>query len=266
MTNVTKSIESQVADLIAVVERENRKFNLVYIDYRDSLTGDQVREYLDTGYVDSFYDTEWFYESRWEGLSYVADDLLREFDVTDNDGNEVTFYDLIPTDSGDDLRDCIEDRDESDTVQDLISNTGPRLFRVPLGAYVEAQGMTDYDPTELALDIAQDADLDPSAENLKALAGILAEQGYYGGEVVALVRADIETMRALKVNGGTIVDPEIWIYDGFNGTCFGDTITGLVEVAHGEVELDEGPYSIDGICGLYHVAFQADVRPAKAIA
>ena len=249
----TKSIDQQVTEVIETIRREDRKFELIYISYDDQLMDEQVDEYIETGYVDSIHEGGWYGEAEWRGIDSVIEDLIREFDITDEFGNRIDRHD-IDVDLDDELVDEIRERDVSNPAMDLVRNTPDILIRVDLNAEIAPQD-NEVDYTNLCIE----AGIPATVSNVRTLESIHAEQWWYGGELVVLVQASLEDARNLMVNGGVIDSPSVWIYDGWKGAAWGDHISGSILVEPGATTQD-GRRGIDDICGLVHSAFADEIH------
>ncbi|AXH70538.1 hypothetical protein HOT75_gp152 [Gordonia phage Daredevil] len=267
------AVRHEVERILSEVQSGAHKFHLVYVDYRDELSDEQIAEYMDEGYVDSIHESEWYFDCRYDGAMSEMDDLFRVNDITVDDDVRLTGAELrdIDNDLFDELRFAIEEHDQSDVERQLISNTPDQLFRIHLADDARTKEiidlLTDDDPTawlEVASDVLEDGGIPVTAANMARLRDLCAEQYYYGGALVALVYLDITTARKLAEHGGTLTRPEVWIWDGWNGAAYGDTFDTEISVPAGRVTLDNagGGYGIDKICGLVKSCFRTEVEVA----
>ena len=90
---------------------------LVYVDYRDSLTDEQSEWYV-TGDIDSVLDSilYWESETRWYGADWYIEELVRHIQKESPDFEPDYEWREI-------VRDVLMDLDESDILGDLVKNT-----------------------------------------------------------------------------------------------------------------------------------------------
>lgn len=213
----------EIADLIPEYER-----HLVYIDYRDQLTDEQVEEVIHDGWSESL--DEWVSDVQWGAAWELAGELLER--------NPGLLY------GRSDLAEEICEIDTSNPASDLASNTGMMLFR--------------YSPSE---DDMVWVGADTTAESLHAELGLADEflpvlrdeiwpeiEGYTvsGGGFGAtfLFSANpADVVKALNEgeDGRVVVhDPFLWLCNPWAGNGWGEVATGCtVTLERSQVHVDQ---------------------------
>lgn len=230
-------------------------YELVYIDYRSNLEDDleSVQKAIQTQEwypLDETLD-EWYSDSQIEGLDYALDELQkeveREFDLEDAQDIIEQFREEIEQE--------IYDRDRSNPIKDLLSNTGEIVFFYDTGTYIEESGFDDEmfeDNMALLRDVLQVKD----GSYDKVLWSLLAEASY-GGRVVIYFRDNAENMMNIGENKTIIFkNPMVAIIDTFNGSGHNEDLPGH-EIS---LSLDPKNIFIDktfkysyvySVCGMY---------------
>jgi hypothetical protein len=226
----------------------NAPFTLVYIDRGDHLTDEQIAAYLadDFETLDDSLD-EWLWDAQRESADEILKDSLKEVQRHDGDGlvrwliagNHIAQYseeeneaikilqglDTLDVDGNDELRQLIEENDNSTVIEDLARNTNHVLFRTTLidgesGWTQDEEGieeiatalvelgkgtLTISDATDMARDLTQ------SWDTLHE--GIDLDVVWYG---------DIKTAREGNLKGLEFTRPWLLMIDRWNGS--GETL------------------------------------------
>ncbi|MFF4699876.1 hypothetical protein [Streptomyces chattanoogensis] len=223
-----------MADLVQaaaglIVSRLDEKYELVYIDRGDCLTDEQIQK-LFAG-EEEVLDSDWVSENRWHGTNAVLGSLM------DKDARDF----LAEHDALEQVREAIEERDQSDPLGDLMRETGPKLFRYRLDAEAEADPWRFSDEqTDAAARVLGTAAGVDCKQNRDALRELVAHASY-GGGLYVLWRGDIKPVyeAVCKVRWNDPApeinvqwtDPELLVLDGLNGSGHSVRVRGTVRLA-----------------------------------
>lgn len=240
----------------ATVAELKERYDLVYIDYRDELSDEDVQNLLN-GEVDKVEERleEYTSENRHRGAEYEVEQLL-----TDEQRELLEEHDLLY-----DLQDEIKDRDESDPIRDMLRNTPQKLMTVDLDHEVPDYTLREDDEFEQILaDIAEAAGIELAA-NRDALAEMVGNASY-GGRLMVIWYGDAEA--AIGATKATWTDPSLLVYNGWNGSGFDGEVKGSVtrDLKAGDIVLDStrGRYSWEQIAGVHRPAYSCSVDFEKA--
>jgi len=232
------------------------KLDLVYVDYNDRLSDDQVKSLL-AGDQESLWDSTSEWES--EQQHYHMRHLLFEECGLDDDEAQAVFDD---DEAWEEFRETCYERDQSDWLDQLVRNTPNVQIRYDLDHEVPDYTMVE-DLAEEAQAIAEAAGIDYETNSI-ALRSLVANASY-GGILCVLHNSDLADV--LKVdnwgrpNGGKVIftDPYLLVYDGLNGSGHDEQVCGTIEIEIKEDTMrhDAGRYSwSDDIAGVVHGAYQ----------
>jgi hypothetical protein len=238
------------------------EYELVYVDYRDQLTDEQVAWLAakDWESLDASMD-EWLDDVRYESADYHRTEVMDETEAewAEAHGHEIAeavrsaFRD---TDLHDELRYAIEDRDRSNPLRDLAGNTPRVLMRQVLG---EARLTSEDDIEDLIL-----ADLGvPDIEhNREAIRNTLPECGEWVQAMIvcAVDPSDLyNTMTAKEVE---VIDPYLYLGNPYMGDGYCE------EQLHAAIRLDRDSlttdksafgYGWEEIAGVYVSAYECNL-------
>jgi hypothetical protein len=210
------------------VSRLDEKYALVHIDRGDRLTDDQVQKLIAGD--EEVLDEDWVSENRWHGVNLVLDEILDEGARDFLEEHEALEQ----------VREAIEDRDESDPIRDLMRETGSKLLRYRLDAEAAAGAwkFSDEQVNSAAHALAAAADID-FWDNCEALRELVAHASY-GGGLYVLWRGDIKpvydavcTVRFSDTASKVTVqwtDPELLLLDQWNGSGHTVRVRGTVRL------------------------------------
>lgn len=106
--------------------------DLVYVDYHDQLTDDQVKAMIADPFGweldDHYYD--WESEARWRGATYSAEEMVNAYDPLDEE-EQATIEDNHD-EIVDGVKDWLMDNDTSDPFTELASRTPDATVMIPL--------------------------------------------------------------------------------------------------------------------------------------
>lgn len=241
------------------------KSDLVYVDYRDQLREDQISAILEGDMdkaIDSFME-EWISDQQHSSIMELLKDNLP-------DEAKEHFDEVVSSDEFERFQSECWERDSSTPFDDLARNTPGVMIRYYLDHDVPDYTMVDTPDEfeEAAREIAKAAGIDYKT-NEKNIKSLIANASY-GGSLVVLHRSDIEDVMKV-MDGGTVIftDPEVLIYDGFNGSGHQESLTGTITVTIDDdhpMMHDTGRMSwSDGIAGIVHSCAEtsAEFTPKK---
>lgn len=228
----------------------DRSYELVYVDYRDQLDDDQIRNALAGNYEQVDHSIwEFADEARRESSWQVAENLVSD-DVLSEEELEV-----LRCSDGDQMSElliAIEERDSSDPMADLLRHTGSHLLRFKLDYELapDSWNWTEDETEEAMREIAEETGLDYEA-NRGALSSLVAN-ATYGGQLYVLWTGDVQEIAepVLQMAYGndpdgsytiTWRDPTLLVLDRMNGSGMDAAITGEITrpLTIGSVEADD---------------------------
>lgn len=197
----------EIADLVPEHERD-----LVYIDYRDELSPEQVEEIIHEGWSESV--DEWASDAAHRAAWELAGEVLER--------NPGLLMDR------DDLTEEIRELDTSNPTKDLLGNTGMTLFRYSPGEDDDGAAHLDFE-LEDPIMACEALGLGPAF--MPAVAAILPEiEGYRaegGGWFTATFVFSANPADLIgKGERVTIHDPFLWLCNPWAGNGWGEVAEG----------------------------------------
>lgn len=239
--------------LTEAIERLDKSYELVYVDYRDELSDEQVAAIV-RGDIDSLWESidEWENESRWEGARYVIGDTFSDEE-----------WESLTRDEQEEVRVAIEERDSSDVIGQLIRHTSDPLLRISCVDEDRAWSFEPVTPDEVLAQVG----LEATEHNVKAVDYALANaspefsvlMGYW------IVSVDLATLYAAPEGATvTIENPHLYLGNPFAGSGFitEEPLEGTVTVPREELRTDKDAfgYAVDEVYGgLSASQFHADI-------
>lgn len=267
----TRALVTQLAD--EVIERLDKSYDLVYVDYRDQLTETQVSALVRSD--------EWLEES-WEFESYSRYESAKEI-ITELTGNVVSEWsaeagadlDFVLAafkDDGDEwdrVRFEIEERDTGSWVKELMRQTPSVLLRVSVIDEDHGYSFENVAPERVLVDVG--LPLPATEANYRTICSALAEcspeysvlMGYW------IVAADVEDLYDLPPDEDgevEITNPYLYLGNPFTGSGWitEDPLQGVVRVKRADLRTDRDAfgYSVDEVFGGLNASnFAAEIRP-----
>ena len=202
-----------------ITELLPRRVELAYVDYRDNL--DERKELIqECLHKNEWYPLdeeimEWYTDSEYESENYylkeLAKDLVRTFDVDEERAERFV------EEHDEELRDLLRDRDESDTLHDLLRNTRPIVAFYDTGyefdetCFLSTQEFTaERARLRRALRIV--------GKHYDKLLSELLANASYGGRLVIYFQIDPEDFIGKPGNTIAFSDPNVAIIDTYNGS------------------------------------------------
>lgn len=246
--------------LTAVIEADifssmSDKYDLVYIQYDDKLTDEQV-ELLAQGELYELYDgmeSEWLGDSRCMSAEYEASELVKDVLVKWYQRYDEGTIDAIKDSLDmDEIEDMIRDRDSSDPLKDLIGNTPATLMRI---------NMPFEELIEHVSQVTKALGIKKSKENKKALKAALNEA--YRPFLISLVFA-VEPSSLLSLGEEvTVTNPFVWLHTGSgDGYVTDEPIQAEITVKRKFLHTDkEAPgYGWEETTGVVTKYYMAEIR------
>jgi hypothetical protein len=258
-------------EAIAVLEKEYpHGVDLIYIDYRDSF--DESLEALNRAIqLNNIHEAwpdepDWFTDAQGESLRYILDENFTTEELeewgenTDNKGLEQ-------------IEAWLYDHDTSTPAEDLLRNTGNKLFFYDTG--LEIPEYPQYQITDKqsnafvakhAKRIAKKLKIDYT-KHLKDLHSLVAE-GSYGGKLVCIFYNRPDDMLGGDIcNAIKFPKAHLVIMDRNQGSGSQETIDEEVVLPFNRknlwIDAVAGGYSIDSVFGFYLPAFDQNPRYVK---
>lgn len=246
-----------------------RTYQLVYVDYRDELTDEQIVKILDgriNGELDDVTNEvdECFWEARSDNAYDAAFAAIGEQDDIDflREHDEGSFEDILL---------AVQERDESDIFGDLLRNTGMKVFRYDLNLDVSPSlDMDDDELDEAVVAIAAAAGIDLNTHNAIVILNMI-QCATYGGHLYVIWQGDVEDIvnaTTAKVwrndeSDITFTNPTLLILDQLNGSGMECSVEGTIvrrfdpALAHLDTGQSYGWSDIIG--GVSHNAYRTSV-------
>lgn len=220
-----------ITDLVPAWQRD-----LVYVDYRDELSPEQVERILRDGY-DEHVD-EWVSEAQWRAACELAAEL--------KETNPGLLADI------DDLMEEILDIDTSDSYRDLLRNTGRMLFRYsPPEDDMVWIGGNDWTAGRIAYELGLPLEFLPTVTEIwPEIEGYTISGGAFGASIV--FSADPSDL--LGKQRVVVHDPFLWLCNPWAGNGYGEVAEGCtvaLDVEHIHVDKFAWGYSANDVFGLY---------------
>lgn len=253
-------------------------YELVYIDYRDGLTDEQVAALAaqDWEALDELVE-EWLHEVRFEGANYhraeVMDLVERQWVAAHGEDSEIPSLvrsEFELSDWYDELRYEIEERDRSNPIRDLARSTGRVLMRQVVGEARWNVYHSDDDfetRREFVIDLLKDLGVPATAYNMECVEMTLAECGDYVAAmlVYAVDVGDLyDSMNAEEVE---IINPYLYLGNPYMGDGYcQEQLAGKVRIRRDELTTDKGAfgYGWDEVAGVVVSAYECELRSVGA--
>lgn len=216
----------------AMIAALDPHYTLVYVDYRDQFTTDQVAKLVRND-IDGLWEstTEWESDTRHiaitEVIKQVGDDVIRDWQIDDerSDRPERDYEPLVDAFAGTDdyerVREAIDQRDDSTWPQQMAGQTPAVMLRIPVGQIDEDTAFAggDVDATQVLARI----DAQPTDANQLLVRDLLNEANYPGAVLMGywIVGADVSDLYKLPNEPETlveIVNPHLYLGNPFAGT------------------------------------------------
>lgn len=217
-------------------------YDLVYVDYYDELTEEQV-DLLVRNDWESFWETlnEFASEAIWDGAQYVIDNELDQDLILELSGEEL-----------DDLRCEIEYRNLSDPYKELAHNSGKVVLRLPIDELDEDNSDTEY----TAEQILEVTGLDKTKHNIKEVQAVLDNMSttvVMGFWIAQVEIPDIYNLSPHDEATVYIKNPYLFLGNPFtgNGWMTEERLGGELRVERQYLctDRDQYGYSVDDIYG-----------------
>ena len=246
-------------EAIAVLEKEYpHGVNLIYIDYRDSF--DENLEALNRAIqLNNIHEAwpdepDWFMDAQGESLRYILDENFTTEELeewgenTDNKGLEQ-------------IEAWLYDHDTSTPAEDLLRNTGNKLFFYDTGLEIPeypSYGGGDTFLNKHAKRIANKLKID-FEKHKKSLRSIIANACYGGKLVLIFYTKPSDMFGGDKCNAIKFPKAQLVIMDRDQGSGDSETIDEEVVLPFNRknlwIDSEAGGYSIDSVFGFYLPAF-----------
>lgn len=227
-----------------VIKLLDKKYDLVYVDYRDSLDDslEQIQKAIqkqDWEPLDECINDDWMSDQRYDSAMQIIEDLKDEiisaFDIEDTDDQTAEEIvdewledsdpeDKYHTDNKDLLRYEIEERDESTPLDDLLRNTSDPVFFYDLGVDIEEAWYDGDLSKEMFRTVKKALGIKMRDKTWDADLELMLAQASYGGRLVIYFRMPITDWLFFRnrdeVTPDTVTfeDPIVAIIDNGNGS------------------------------------------------
>lgn len=252
-----------------IIKRLDEKYDLVYVDYRDRLSDEQVETLARKGAIDEFWDSTWEFESdsRHESEKYIIEELLKDIVKEDATWFEVAD-EFLGTDEWIQVQEAIEERDRGNWPKQLASQTPAALMRVL--ALDEDHGFPMGEENPTAEEALTRLGLAITPENVKAMDYTLnnADPHWDGALAFWIFGLDVETLYEMPIEPELeleVVNPYVYIGNPYQGDGFisEKPLEGTVRIKRGDLTTDKGAfgYPVNEIYGgLDGSQFAAEIR------
>lgn len=263
-----KKLKKKLNEFVELLkEHMDGEYDLVYVDYQDSFSNDQVAILLTEQYPWGYLDMEWEWESRNEGMRYVLKELVDSI---------VRQYDIHPdvVDAFEDsearglIEEMIEERESGKWYDTLLSQTSAPIMRVVVDddsvEYVtEEEAFRDEWENNISL-MGLDVE-----ENRKALDDLFAElyvPGYYTGFLIFRPTDLAEVVGAQWDDVIEVTDPHLWLTNPLAGDGWMEQLSGKVCIKRSDIKPDSSAwgYGVEDVFGIYPSAVDAEVKVVES--
>lgn len=241
MTTATEILVAQVYERLEFPKPTDYRLELVYVDYRDGFTPEQVEDLLRDGYCE--HTDEWISERQWESACDLADEMFKE--ACDDDELYLDLEDEWRDSSErSDLIDSIVEADTSNPYKDLLRNTGTMLFRVQPDedhmAWLSPEALDADGPGKALAELGLDLDFAPAvAEILPEIAGYACEGGAHFLPAIVFSANPSDLWPYPEDADVTISDPFLWLTNPWSGNGYGVVAKGCsVTVKRSDIHTD----------------------------
>lgn len=264
----------------AVIAAMDDTYTLMYIDYDDRLSPEQINAVFrgDTEQVwDSNEDWEW--ENRRHGIESALDDTLAKDVLTSwlREGRLMPddFLDQWKwSDEYDTARFAMEDRDDSDVYRDLARQSGTVFVRVEIGQSF----VFDGNVTEELVDEVLGGLTIPETPALRSLVEQILPECYHGGEHVPFLFGSVRVGDVYDLPWDedaevTLTGGSLLFEDCMNGAGYSeappvdymDALTVTVKRSDLLTDDDQFGYSWDSVCGFVGGCYPISVEEHSLI-
>lgn len=242
-TPQTPTVESIKADIIAGLDET---YDLIYVDYRDHLTPDQVSAIVRND-SEALNDSIWEWQSESASLGArsaaleAANDYERAHSVPEDfDISDMAF----------EIEETIRNRDSSNPVKELASRTEDALLRVEVIS--EDDDLTGWKPMPSATYLTK-AGLPVTDKNLATMTSLIAEtpsEVHMGYVVFTASVTDLLATMGTEVSL-TVENPEIVLGNPFTGGYWNATFEGVRAIGRDRLRTDKSAFgwSVDETYG-----------------
>jgi len=210
-----------------IKELMDKKYYLVYIDYRSNFNGseselqDAIRK-QDWSPLDENLE-EWLWESQADSVDYILkslrDEIASHFEIDQSDAEDlIDQYE-------EELKDEIYNRDFSTPIEDMLRNTSDSVCFYDTGYYIENEtwNLSNKELKEELHNVKKALKIVQKNKTYDNELDLMIRQASYGGNLVVYFNGDIEEMMKIgKNNTIHFKNPAVAIIDTYNGS--GDSI------------------------------------------
>jgi len=172
-----------------------KRVSLHYVDYRESLDDSTklLEECIKLGNKDKLCEQawEWYIDD-----FYAEDEILKELKLDIENKFDIEDASDIMEQFRDDIRDTIQERDDSDVVKDLLRNTSKQTMFFDTGYEVEADSWSwsaaRIKKERTAIKRHLKLKSDPAVSNWDAAIDSMIREASYGGQLVIYFYEDVE--------------------------------------------------------------------------
>jgi hypothetical protein len=203
--------------------------DLVYVDYRDELSPEQVEKILHEGWDDHL--DEWISDAQWQSANELAEDIRQQ-----NPGLLIEEFELA---------EMIVDLDTSNPYRDLLRNTGTMLFRASPDENDMAMLNDELTSPLLACDALNlhHQFMPIVAEILPEIEGYRAEGGGWFGATFVFSANPADVLDACNTGAHgriEVSDPFLWLTNPYSGNGWGEVAEGCtVTLQRDDVHVDK---------------------------
>ena len=253
-------------------EVSRNTYELVWVDYRDCLTDEQV-DWIMSGDMEEFWSStmDWVPDQRYESAEDIVESLAKQYAWAEfeHDADDVLsafdgsreYYDLIL---------AVMDRDSSDWFTDLIRNTPAPLMRVIcLGERYLADGLTLVTSDNVREYMREVVDSLVGVDgNTEAIEELLREcyLDYYVIPQLLFTPADLSTILDAALDAKVVItNPWLLLGNPFQGDGYEVELRGNVTLDRGQIRTDRAAagYSWSTIAGVNSGSYSCEVEVIK---
>ena len=264
--------------LAAEVEKRLEKgYELVYVDYNDQLSTEQVaalaRNDMEGLFTSRFedFESESRHMSAMEISMEVAKEVIRDWEAEHDEDLGEVLDDWEASDERDDIIDTIKDRDTSNPLKELAHRTGRVLMRSIIVHEDDAWSRQQVKPTEVInayVECAEEGTVfKRNKHNLQLVRGILNECSPEHSTLLGMIvyAVDVGDLYDLpNCEYVDIINPHLYLGNPFMGDGFCDgPIDGIIRVKREDMRTDRDAfgYGWDEVAGVVTSYYDVEIKP-----
>jgi hypothetical protein len=259
-----------------VIENLDPKYELVYVDYRDRLTDDQVRALVRSDWDDLWESlSDWESESRETAAAEIAYEVtkavIRGWEARDERDYDDLWDEFRFTPQYDAVMEAIKDRDDGEWLHQLCRQTPAVLMRSLIVDEDHGWSFQPLTPSEVIKAYVECAEpgtvLKRNKHNLDLVRGILNESSPEHSVLLGMIvyAVDVEAIYLLSYDTEyvDVINPHLYLGNPFAGSGWCDgPCKGTFRIKREDLRTDRDAfgYGWDEVAGVVTSYYEAEIR------